>query len=193
MHKLARLVHKHALHQLGLQIIGQEYVVEKLALAAAKHTIAPESGQRIVLIGPPGCGKTTAAIALAECIKRPAVRVSVEDMSATGWSGTQLGDSLADIERQAGAVAYAFPLRGCGVEVLRVDLPVSGPQRGEPTSSLSDLRRSWARRRSVIVRCSNASSTAASGLTLWRHNVAPFNYYRRVGHEWENDYETGRA
>jgi len=95
----------HARHSLGLRIHGHEELVDALALVVTQHIVAPESAQRLVLIGPSGSGKTTAALALSECMKRPCVRINVEDITATGWSGTQLGDCLADIDAQAVTLA----------------------------------------------------------------------------------------
>lgn len=62
---MAKFVHTHALHTLQLRIHGHEELVKRLALVATQHMVAPTSAQRLVLIGTPGCGKTTAALALA--------------------------------------------------------------------------------------------------------------------------------
>lgn len=101
MRAMSMYVHTAALHSLGLAIHGHEELVETLALTVAKHVITPQSAQRLTLIGPPGSGKTTAALAMASCLRRPVARINMEDITATGWSGTSLGDCLGDLDAQA--------------------------------------------------------------------------------------------
>lgn len=78
-----------ARHSQGLRIHGHEELVDALALAVTRHIVTPDSAQRLVLIGLSGSGKTSAALALSACMKFPCLRINVEDVTATGWSGTQ--------------------------------------------------------------------------------------------------------
>ena len=99
--RAARSTYAEILEAIQERVVGHERAVRRLALAGLQHLMGVQ-GQRLLLIGPTGVGKTTMARALADALDLPSVHIDVSDLAETNWSGRNLSDALADLERQAG-------------------------------------------------------------------------------------------
>lgn len=99
--RAARSTYAEILEAIQERVVGHERAVRRLALAGLQHLMGVP-GQRLVLIGPTGVGKTTMARALADALDLPSVHIDVSDLAETNWSGRNLSDALANLERQAG-------------------------------------------------------------------------------------------
>ena len=95
-----RRAYREILGRLRGSVVGHDQVVRRLALAGLQQVMGA-SGQRMVLIGPSGVGKTTMVLALAKALELPSVRVDVSDLAETNWAGRNLSDAILDLERQA--------------------------------------------------------------------------------------------
>lgn len=83
-------------------VVGHDDVVSRLALAGLRHALGT-GGQRLVLVGPTGSGKTTLCRALADALHVPSVVINVSQLAETNWSGFNLSDALASLRMRAGA------------------------------------------------------------------------------------------
>ena len=90
--------------RLRSELIDQHEATDALALAGAIHAMsdATTPGARLLLIGPSGSGKTSAARVLAASLDAPNVYLDANDLTGTGWRGTNIGEALtaATVTRQ---------------------------------------------------------------------------------------------
>ena len=92
--------------RLSAEIIGRDWLCRDLALLGVEH-LSGGSRIRLLLAGPTGAGKSHAARVLAEAIKQPYLRVSMADVTATGWRGadiTEIVSGLISDSRQSSPV-----------------------------------------------------------------------------------------
>ena len=85
----------------------ERYVVEqRRAQALADHGLKPR--RRLLLHGPPGCGKTMTAAALAGELKLPLIRVRLEVVFSKylGETASALGDVFAEAARVRGVYLF---------------------------------------------------------------------------------------
>lgn len=85
----------------------ERYVVEqRRAQALADHGLKPR--RRLLLHGPPGCGKTMTAAALAGELKLPLIRVRLEVVFSKylGETASTLGDVFAEAARVRGVYLF---------------------------------------------------------------------------------------
>ncbi|WP_413450469.1 ATP-binding protein [Georgenia phoenicis] len=85
----------------------ERYVVEqRQAQALADHGLKPR--RRLLLHGPPGCGKTMTAAALAGELRLPLIRVRLEVVFSKylGETGGTLGDIFAEAARLRGVYLF---------------------------------------------------------------------------------------
>lgn len=75
-------------------------MVRELALLA-DHRLEPFGGARVLVLGPPGAGKTTMLAALASASGRPFVQVDAGTIVEHGWQGTTPADLASMIYRAA--------------------------------------------------------------------------------------------
>lgn len=95
--------------ELAGAVVGHAAAVAQLALVGVYH-IHGAQGQRPLLWGEPGVGKTTLAKALAHCLGAPCTTVNVPDLVETGYHGTQIGDVLGRVFAQDPEGAQALPM-----------------------------------------------------------------------------------
>jgi len=85
--------------ELSAAVVGQPAAVARMALVGVYH-VHGAHGQRPLLWGGPGVGKSTLARALADSLGAPYSVVSVPDLVETGYHGTQIGDVLGPVFAQ---------------------------------------------------------------------------------------------
>lgn len=86
--------------ELERRIVGRPQLCLDLALSGTAHLVGVQ-GQRLLLCGPTGSGKTHAAVALAESINRPHLVISVGDLTTTGFRGADINDLVAALDSQS--------------------------------------------------------------------------------------------
>lgn len=86
--------------KLAERVVGHERALRRLALAGLQHMLGVP-GQRLVLVGPTGCGKTTMCEALADALEVPSVHVDVAELAETNWRGRDLLDWIATLHDRA--------------------------------------------------------------------------------------------
>lgn len=91
--KAARGLYAELVGRLRASVVGHDSALRRMALASVQHMLGA-AGQRYVLVGPSGVGKTTLARAVGEALEVPVLVVSVADMAETNWEGAQLADFL---------------------------------------------------------------------------------------------------
>lgn len=82
------------------RILGRPQLCRRLALSGLAHLLGVQT-QRLLLCGGTGCGKTHAAIALAEVLDQPVMRIDMSDVTATGWKGLDIPDVLDGLASRA--------------------------------------------------------------------------------------------
>lgn len=84
---------------------GHDDVLKEISLLADER-LAGQGGARLLLIGPPGTGKTRILSSLAKATGRAFLQVDASSISEHGWSGTTLSDVAAMVYRAAGNDLY---------------------------------------------------------------------------------------
>lgn len=80
---------------LAEQVRGQEDAVRAFALAAVVHVATDAPGQRILLMGPSGVGKSTLCRSVAQLFELPFIHVDALDLTGPGWgSAPSIGDVI---------------------------------------------------------------------------------------------------
>lgn len=80
--------------------IGPRPETPRLALLAVRHLFGEEM-LRMLLIGPPGVGKTFMVRKLARVLELPFLEINVSNMVEEGWKGAGPSEHLATLFRQA--------------------------------------------------------------------------------------------
>jgi len=88
------------LARLAGRVVGHGRALRRLALAGLQHMLGVP-GQRLVLVGPTGCGKTTMCEALADALEVPSVHVDVAELAETNWRGRDMSDWIAALHHRA--------------------------------------------------------------------------------------------
>ena len=82
------------------EAVGTRPETPRLALLAVRHLFG-ENMLRMLLIGPPGVGKTFMVRKLASVLELPFLEISVSNMVEEGWKGAGPSEHLATLFRQA--------------------------------------------------------------------------------------------
>src|SRR5688500_15403536 len=72
--------------RLRADVVGHEDASDHLALIGVQHVLG-QHGQRLLLVGPSGVGKTTLVRSLAAALDLPFVLVDVAELAETNWAG----------------------------------------------------------------------------------------------------------
>lgn len=79
--------------ELSKRVIGHAEAIQILSLVGTRH-LAGAQGQRLVLAGPSGVGKSTLSRSLAEVMAMPWKLIDVTMLAEQNWQGAQLTDYL---------------------------------------------------------------------------------------------------
>lgn len=77
-------------------VVGHEDAIDHLSVMGVQHLLG-QHGQRLLLVGPSGVGKTTLARSLAAALDVPFLLVDVAELAETNWHGVQLADSITEL------------------------------------------------------------------------------------------------
>lgn len=81
---------------LRADIVGQDAAVDALCLIGARH-VHMGGGNRALVIGPSGSGKSSTLVALARAMSCPALVWDISTSSEAGWSGVDANAALAEL------------------------------------------------------------------------------------------------
>jgi len=90
--------------ELEQRVVGHQDVISTLALCGVQH-IAGIQSQRLLMIGPPGVGKTTLLRSLADVMCVPFGLLDITMLAEQNWQGHNLSDFLYDLRTQHGRAA----------------------------------------------------------------------------------------
>lgn len=83
------------------RVVGHEDALARLSLMGARH-LHRNQGQRALIIGPSGTGKTTLATGFAQVLGCPVALWDISVSAEMGWYGVDVGDVLGDLFRTSG-------------------------------------------------------------------------------------------
>jgi Cdc6-like AAA superfamily ATPase len=124
---------------LDQRVFGMETVKKKVLRWAASLIHCPEAPVRgLILVGPPGCGKTTVAQAISESMGRA---LAVCHMPSIESSGALSGTSHIWSNARQGKVIDEFIQHGCGLVMLfdEIDKTSTGVWNENPINALLSL------------------------------------------------------
>jgi hypothetical protein len=100
---LAATAFRTYLAELRTRIVGQSEPVRHLAFVALRASAYPPA-PRVVILGPPGSGRSHMVRSLAEALHGHVVRVPLSEVAETNWRGRELGQWIGVATIRPGAV-----------------------------------------------------------------------------------------
>jgi hypothetical protein len=82
-------------------IVGQDSAVDALCLLGARH-VHLGGGNRTLVIGPSGTGKTSTLVALSRAMSCPSLVWDISTSSEAGWAGVDSNAALAELYEACG-------------------------------------------------------------------------------------------
>ena len=119
-------------------VVGHDDECRYLSLVGAAH-LHGVRGQRVLIVGTTGSGKTHVAQALASALERPFLHVDAADLSATGWKGLDVPDMLALLADQSPTGLDGAILHVDEVDKVRLDPGTDGNSRDARLGMMNSL------------------------------------------------------